>query len=47
MLDQHKVNEFGAHARKSDAQMPGQYQRDPHNRRGQYTSAGNSGLMKK
>jgi hypothetical protein len=41
------VNTKVGGARKSDAQTPGQYGRDPKRRTGQYTAAGDPPLIKK
>ncbi len=42
-----KVNTKTGGARKSEAQTPGQYARDPKRRTGQFGGAGNPPLMKK
>jgi hypothetical protein len=43
----HGVHGKGGHARKSEAQTVGQFERDPKRRTGQYTGAGNPALTKK
>jgi hypothetical protein len=42
-----KVNSKTGGARKSQAQTPGQYTRDPKRRTGQFTGAGDPPMMKK